>query len=207
MKAILQIILMIAVVFLGYWIYTMFETPIKFEQARDAREKAVIERLVDIRTIQRSYRQKYGKFAGSFEDLANYYHNDSLEVEFAVGSADDSAAMGNLIRETSFLRIYDTLFLNKEAGFKIEDLKYIPYSDVATGARVEFQLDTAVLVTESKVSVPVFQAYAPFVTFLKDLDEQELINYRDERVNTLGRDDGIKVGAIFEANNEAGNWE
>lgn len=207
MKAILQIILVAVVAFLGYWIYTMFETPIKFEQSRDAREKAVIERLIDIRTIQRSYRQKYGKFAGSFEDLANYYHNDSLEVEFAMGSADDSAAMNKLVRKTTFVRISDTLFLNKDAKFKVEELQYIPFSDVATGALVQFQMDTATLVTESKVSVPVFQAYAPFVKFLKDLDAQELTNYRDERVNTLKRDDGLKVGAIYEANNEAGNWE
>ncbi len=207
MKAILQILLTAAVLFMGYWIYTMFETPIKFNNSREARETAVIERLKDIRTAQRSFRQKYGKFAGSFDELFNFYHNDSLEVNFAVGSADDSAAMGKLIRKTTFIKMSDTLFNNKPESWKIEDIKFIPFSDKALGQMIEFRMDTATLVTESKVSVPVFEAFASYTQFLGDLDKQELINYRDEKVNTLGRADGLQVGAIDQANNEAGNWE
>ncbi len=207
MKAIFQIILAAAVGFLGYWLYTLINTPLEFTKHREAREEVVVERLKDIRTIQRSFRNKYGKFAGSFEDLFNYYNNDSIEVQFAVGSEDDSAAMGKLVRITTYVKLKDTLFNHRDANFNVEEIQYVPFSEQATGNKVRFTLDTATLITESEVAVPVFESYAPYTTFLGDLDEQELINYRDVKVNTLGRADGLKVGAIFEANNEAGNWE
>ncbi len=206
MKTILQIILIAAVVALGYWIYIIFKTPIEFESQREQREAAVIERLKDIRTIQRFYRNENGKFAGSFQDLFNFYHNDSIKVVLAVGSEDDSSAMDKLVRIESLVSIKDTLF-HTRSGFKIEDIEYVPFSAEATGSKVAFQMDTATLVTESEVVVPVFQAYAAYPSFLGDLDKQELINYRDERVNTLGREDGLKVGSVEAANNEAGNWE
>lgn len=207
MKAILQIILTAAIVALGYWVYVMIETPVEFETAQTERQEVVVERLKDIRTVQRSYRSKFGKFAGSFEDLINYYKTDSVIVELAIGSEDDSATMGNIIRIQTAVALTDTLFNHRGADFAIENIQYIPFSESATGQKVQFQMDTSTLITESKVNVPVFVAYAPYKTFLGDLDEQELINFRDERVNTLGRADGMMVGSIESANNEAGNWE
>ncbi len=207
MKAIFQIILVVAVGFLSYWLYSMITTPVEFNEVREAREKVVVERLKDIRTIQRSFRNEYGHFAGSFEDLIHYYNNDSLEVQFAMGSADDSAAMGNLVRVTTYVKLKDTLFNHRGTNFSIDEIQYIPYSELATGSKVRFTLDTTTIETDSEVLVPVFESYAPYVQFLGDLDEQELINYRDIKVNTLKRADGLRVGSITETNNEAGNWE
>lgn len=207
MKTILQILLGLGIIALSYWIYLMFKTPVEFESHRSDREKVVIERLKDIRTAQRSFRSKHGKFAGSFDELINYYKNDSIIVELAIGSEDDSASMGKLIRIETAIALTDTLFNHRDNKFTIEDIRFIPFSTRATGSPKEFTLDTATLVTESKMLVPVFMAYAPYMSFLGDLDKQELINYRDERVNTLGRADGLQVGSVDAANNEAGNWE
>lgn len=207
MKATIQILLGLGVVALGYWIYVMFKTPIEFDQQRGEREKAVVERMKDIRTAQRSFRSKYGKFAGSFDELISYYKNDSIEVELAIGSEDDSAAMGKLVRIKSFVMVKDTLFNHRGTSFNIEEIKFIPYSEKVGGEKRAFKLDTASLITESKVTVPVFQAFAPYTWFLGDLDAQELANYYDERVNTLKRAGGLMVGSVKEANNEAGNWE
>ncbi len=207
MKTILQIILFAAVVALGYWIYIIFKTPIEFENKREQREAAVVERLKDVRTIQRLFRNQTGKFAGSFEDLFNFYHNDSIKVILAIGSEDDSSTMDKLVRIESFVSVKDTVFNHKPAGFKVEEIQYIPFSEQATGSKVRFDMDTATLLTESEVAVPVFQAFASYMQFLGDLDKQELVNYRDEKINTLGREDGLKVGSVEAANNEAGNWE
>lgn len=207
MKATLQIILGVCIVALGYWVYTIFATPIEFQEQTKERETAVIERMKDIRTVQRSFRSKYGKFAGSFEDLIKYYNNDSLVIELAIGSEDDSAAMGKLVRIKTSIAVKDTLFNHRGAGFNINEIQFIPFSEKSTGAKKSFRLDTASLVTESKVTVPVFQAFAPYTSYLSDLDEQELINYYDLKVKTLGRAPGLQVGSTTEANNEAGNWE
>ncbi|MFI3299706.1 MAG: hypothetical protein R3Y49_07880 [Rikenellaceae bacterium] len=207
MKAILQIILAGAVIALGYWIFTIFKTPIDFNSARTAREEVVVERLKDIRTVQRAFRNANGKFAGSFQELFDFYHTDSMKVILAIGSEDDSSAMGQLVRVESFLKMSDTIFNHRGKDFVIEEIQYIPFSELATGSKVRFAMDTATIVTESAIAIPVFEAFAKYPLFLGDLDKQELINYRDEKVNTLRRADGLKVGSTTESTNEAGNWE
>lgn len=208
MKAIIQIILVAGVIALGYWIYILFKTPIEFKAERLDREKAVVERLKDIRVAQRSFRSKFGKFAGSFDELIAYVQKDSMEIELAIGSEDDSTTIktGKFIRLKTYIPIKDTIF-NHRKNFDVTAIRYIPFSEIATGTQQEFKLDTVSIRTESKVIVPVFEAFAPYTSFLGDLDKQELINYRDEMVNTLSRADGIKVGSLETANNEAGNWE
>ncbi len=207
MKAILQIILAAAVIALGYWIFTIFKTPIDFNNARTAREEVVVERLKDIRTVQRAFRNANGKFAGSFQELFDFYHTDSMRVILAIGSEDDSAAMGQLVRVESFIKMSDTIFNHRGKDFVIEEIQYIPFSELATGSKVRFAMDTATIITESAIAIPVFEAFAQYPLFLGDLDKQELINYRDEKVNTLRRADGLKVGSTTESTNEAGNWE
>lgn len=212
MKSVLQILLAAGVIALGYWMYIIFKTPIEFQRELTERRGAVIERLKDIRTAQRSFRAKYGKFAGSFDELIAYVQHDSMAIDRQDASEDDSAAMAQgkaatIIR--SFVMVRDTIFNARKdkENFKVEDIRYIPYSDKVNGKLEEFKLDTITIVTESKVAVPVFEAFAPYFSFLGDMDKQELINYRDEQVNTLERADGIMVGSLKNANNEAGNWE
>lgn len=205
-KILLQIFLLAVIVVLGYWLYTIFSVPIEFKQQRQFREKAVVERLKDIRTAQRAYRTKYGKFTGDFDTLIMFIDQDSMEFEMSTGSEDDSAAVAKgLVRKVKFyVPVKDTLF---GKSFATQQIAIIPFSKEATGEEQKFLMGADMLTTESKVVVPVFEAYAPYVMFLGDLNNQELVNFRDERVNTLKREDGLKVGSLSGANNEAGNWE
>lgn len=205
-KILIQIFFLAVIVALCYWLYDIFKTPMEFEKNRTHREEAVIQRLKDIRTAERTFRTKYGKFTGSFDTLISFVNHDSIVVEMSTGSEDDSAAVAKgLVRKVKFMvAVKDTIF---PSGFVAEDMRIIPFSEQATGQKAEFKLGATNLITESKVAVPVFEAYAPYTEFLGDLDQQELINFRDMRVNTLKRDDGLKVGSLEGANNEAGNWE
>lgn len=213
-KILLQIVLIAAIVALGYWLYILLVTPMEFDKARGEREAVVVERLKEIRSAQRAYRSKYGRFTSNFDTLINFVKNDSLSYEMAIGSEDDSLAFAKgLVKKVKFnLAVKDTIF---KQGFNAENLRFIPFSDVvdatlnqkAKGDFAQFKMDTISIETESKVVVPVFEAIAPYATFLGDLDKQELINFRDYRINTLGKDDGLKVGSLTSTNNEAGNWE
>lgn len=207
-KILLQLVLIAGIVVLGWYLYSIFNTPLEFEKQREGREEVVIERLKDIRTAQRLYRQKYMKFTPSFDSLIYFVNHDSLAFERAIGSEDDSlaVAMGQVRRERFMIAVKDTIeYINPDT--KAENLRYIPFSVEATGSAQQFAMDTASIHTESGVVVPVFEAFAAYPTFLGDLDHQELINFRDYRVNTLGRDDGLKVGSLQSTTNEAGNWE
>lgn len=204
MKKVFQIVLAIAIIGLAYVLYKQITNPLEFQKTQATREVAIIERLKDIRTAQRAFRQVNQRFTGSFDTLINFVLNDSMTFERSFGSKDDSLAVAQgLVRTETFkMPVIDTIFGTKKVTpQQVRDFPLIPY-----GNGQKFLMEAGNFTTESKVVVPVFEARAPYKIYLGDLDEQTLINLIDDR-KTLGRYPGLKVGSLTEANNEAGNWE
>ncbi len=209
MKKLIQLGLLVLIIVLGWILYRQFATPIEFNQLRKQREAVVVQRLKDIRTAQRAFKQVNMRYMPSFDTLIDFVLYDSLTFVRGVGSFDDSAAVaqGLVYREQFKVAVKDTIFSGR--GFTDEDirqLRYIPYSDV-DGRPMEFIMDAGTLQTESAVVVQVFEAKAPYKTFLNDPTyQQDLINLIDSR-KSLNKYPGLKVGSMTEATNDAGNWE
>jgi len=205
MKRVIQIVLLLLVVFLGWILYRQFAKPVEFTRIVDHRRTAVVQTMIDIRAAQRAYRQAYQRFTPSFDTLINFILLDSLTYQRAVGSADDSLAVaeGRVYRENFRMAVKDTIFSGRGLNDQyFNDLRYIPY-----GNGKEIMMDAGALQTASGVTVQVFEAKAPYKDFL-DSEEfhQELVNLIDEQ-KTLNRYPGIKVGSMTETTNESGNWE
>ena len=64
----------------------------------------------------------------------------------------------------------------------------------------------SVVRTISGLPVPLFEASAPFESWLSGLDRQLIINLRAEKID-MNRYPGLRVGSIDAPNNNAGNWE
>ncbi len=213
-KSILQIFLAIVMIALAYFLYESIMAPVRFDKTRIAREKAVIERISDIRSAQRGYKQVYGKYTGSFDTLINFVLTADMEFERQLVSSDDSVGLAKLKRarkkniEKFTVKAIDTVFgAKKLTPEQIEQLRYIPNSTIANeGKAVEFIMGAGSVMV-GNVSVPVFEAKAPYKSFLLDQNEQLLINLIDEQKNVLYRYPGIKVGDLNQATNDAGNWE
>ena len=133
MKKIAQIILAVVIVALVYVIYDQISTPIRFEQEMKAKKAQVIDRIKDIRTAQRAFKSKYQRFKGSFDTLASFILNDSLELERKIVDEDDSVAMAMLKKmnkknvEKFTVAVIDTIFSPKRLSRQdVEDLRYIP---------------------------------------------------------------------------------
>ena len=199
-KVFTLVILPLAILFLGYMIFSSIQEPVKFKKEKEHRESVAIERLKDIRTLQEAYKSKYGRFTGSFDTLINFYKNDSITIVKQIGSFDDSLAVAQkkVFRIEVNYSVKDTLL--KESKQFIDSLKYIPYSGGDT------MLLEAAVRKVSGVAVPLFQASAPFDLLLKGLDRQLIINLNVEREDT-GRYPGLKVGDVDSPNNNVGNWE
>ncbi|MDE7356367.1 MAG: hypothetical protein K2N21_06335 [Rikenellaceae bacterium] len=200
-KNLLQIVLLVIVCLLAYAVYMQIKNPLDFQEIKKVRDEAVISRLKDIRTAERAYKQLYSKYTGSFDTLINFIKTDSMVYLIKTGSEDDSLAVAKGLVKTVKVKIavLDTIF-NK--GFNADDIRYIPFS-----GNTEFILAADTLTTGSKVTIPVFEAKAPFKTYLSDEKyHQELVNLIDKQ-KTLGKYPGMKVGSITEATNDAGNWE
>ncbi|MBR1958452.1 MAG: hypothetical protein IKA28_05590 [Tidjanibacter sp.] len=213
-KTIIQIILAVVVVAMAYLLYDSIMTPVRFDDTKIAREKAVIERISDIRSAQRGYKQVYGKYTGSFDTLINFVLTAEMEFERQLVSSDDSVGLAKLKRarkkniEKFTVKAIDTVFgAKKLTPAQIEQLRYIPYSAQANGGEVKEFIMGAGMVEVGNVKVPVFEARAPYKAFLLDLNEQLLVNLIDEQKNVLYRYPGIKVGDLYQATNDAGNWE
>ena len=213
-KTITQIVLAIVVVVLAYLLYDSLMTPVRFDDTRIAREKAVIERISDIRSAQRGYKQVHGKYTGSFDTLINFVLTAEMQFERQLVSSDDSVGLAKLKRarkkniEKFTVKAIDTVFgAKKLTPAQIEQLRYIPFSAQANGGEAKEFIMGAGVVEVGNVKIPVFEAKAPYKAFLLDLNEQLLINLIDEQKNVLYKYPGIKVGDLNQATNDAGNWE
>ena len=217
------LILPLAIVGLVYAIWQSVQEPVQFQHDQKARETIAIQRLKDIRTLQDAFKGKHGHFTASIDSLVDFYNNGQVTIVKPIGSMDDSAAVANTealkkknrkITNEQMLALYeggmnlvlsidvnipvkDTLL--KREGFKIEDLKVIPFSNKPI-------IMDAVVKVVSGVDVPLFEACMPYEDYLIGLNHQLIVNLKCEAQN-IGKYPGLKVGSVDAPNNNAGNWE
>jgi len=210
MRTIIQIVLFIAALVLAFFIYKGIQRPIEFENEKDARYEATIEKLKDIRKAQVAYRDIHGRFTGSWDTLIHFVKYDSVRNIRKVGELTDSMIeaglterkameLGLLIRDTIRESVLEALF---GPSYDADKLKYIPVPDTVA----EFTMGANVVTTGSGIKVPVFEAKAHNNIVLRGLDRQYVINLNEQR-RLNDRYPGLKVGSLTETVNNAGNWE
>ncbi len=112
------------------------------------------------------------------------------------------AGLQGFRRDTIELNMIQALYKGLFDEQTIEQIIYIPYSD---NLKFEFETNDEYK-TSQGIHVPLFEARAPFETYLADQDEQELVNLIDKE-KKLEHYPGLKVGSVDAPNNNAGNWE
>jgi hypothetical protein len=210
MKTALNIVFTIIIIVLIYFLIESIMQPIRFNREKDARETAIKEKLIDIRTAQEAFKSVKGYYTGSFDTLVTFLKTDSLPLVFRRGSLTDemiaegitsereAVKKGLISRDTSYVAVRDSIF---DKSYPIDQLRYVPGTE-----NVEFKMSAARVMTTSMVLVNVFEAYVLNDVFLSDLDRQLVVNYNELRTKITGFP-GMKVGDIRVPNNNAGNWE
>lgn len=105
-------------------------------------------------------------------------------------------------RDTIESNMLQSLYKGEYDEQSVENIFIIPFSD---GQRFELEVNNDYK-TSQGIRVPLFEARAPFESYLSDLNKQELVNLID-REKKLEHYAGLKVGDIYAPNNNAGNWE
>ncbi len=105
-------------------------------------------------------------------------------------------------RDTIEQNMLQSLYKGEYDETSIDGIILIPFSE---GKRFEVEVNND-YTTSQGIRVPLFEARAPFESYLSDLNEQELVNLID-RETKLDHYAGLKVGDIYAPNNNAGNWE
>lgn len=112
------------------------------------------------------------------------------------------AGLKGFRRDTVELNMIQALYKGEFDEQSIEQIIYIPYSD---NIKYEIEVNDNYK-TSQGIHVPLFEARAPFETYLADQDKQELVNLQDKE-KKLDHYPGLKVGSVDAPNNNAGNWE
>ena len=193
------LLVFVGITFLGAlyfaWLdYDSIQNKLDFIKVQKYRESKVVERLIDIRTAETSYKKLYGEYSNNFDALINHVKNDSMPVIKAIGFVPDTLTelkaveLGIVTRDTLLISLRDTLF---PKNFPIDSLRYVPFS----GGQ-EFELQAGEI-EKNKLMVKVFEAFASNEKILTGLNlTEEYIDLKD----------GLRVGSMTDPHTR-GNWE
>jgi hypothetical protein len=202
--------------------------PIEFAEERSFREKAIIARLIDIRTAQVEYRNitKAG-YSDNLDSLIEFVKTAQMPIVLKEGELDDAQlergltekkameiiakaqktnnwkevekeGLKNFRRDTSWIALLDTLY---PQGYQIDSLAFVPFGNGA-----KFEVATSVDTTKAGSPQYLFEARTPYEVYLTGVNDQELKNLISD-MKKMGRYCGLKVGDVEMPNNNAGNWE
>jgi len=197
-KILVQLGLFVVIVALGYFVYNSIMEPVRFNKEKQLREVVVIERLKDIRSSQFIYKELSGSYAPNFDTLISFLKVAEIPIVKMVQDPNDTTFSISINDTVGFINVADSLF-GKRDNFKFSQLQTIPFSG---GELFEMQSDT---VERGGVKVHVFEAKAPFTSFLKGMNEQAVINII-AKFEDIEKYPGLKVGSLVEPSTD-GNWE
>ncbi len=228
MKNVFNVLLAIAAIALCYICYRSIMGPIEFETERDAREKFIVARLIDIRTAQIEYRNAHeGAYADNFDTLVSFLKSAKMPIILKQGELNDEQLERGLTedkaleiikkaektgkwaevdkeglrgfrRDTSWIALLDTIYPKE---FVADSIPFVPF-----GKGAKFELLTSCDTTKSGSAQYLFEARTPYEAYLSDINEQELANLKYQ-TKKMDRYCGLKVGDVENPNNNAGNWE
>lgn len=213
MKIILQIVLWIAIIFLGYKLYGSITGPIEFNKIKEARYKKIIVNLQDIQAAQLAHQEINGSFTGSFDSLIRFIDtakyaitqrrdtsypdvakNKAFGLDPQTGGYITEAIIVDTLRYAS---VKDSLYRGTD---RYKTMMNVPVEGI--DAKIEMQAGKYM---KNDIEYSVFEAKVAKTAVLSDLDKdlmaQELQVISVDGVNGTH----IKVGSMDEVNT-SGNW-
>ena len=116
MKKTVNIVLTLCVIGLAYICVGSIMGSINFGKVREAREKQIIARLIDIRTAQVAYRDLHqGQYTDNFDELIEFVKNDSLPFVKKVGELSDKQLEDGLTEPKAVKLINEARYAKKPA--------------------------------------------------------------------------------------------
>lgn len=213
MKLLIQLVLWIIIIFLGYKLFNSVYEPTKFNNEKERRYAKVIDQLKDIRTAELAHLQVTGKFNSSFDSLVRFIDT----AQFAITQRRDTS-FADVARNRAFGLdpqtggyyleevIVDTLrFVNvKDSLFKESD-RYKRLDKInIEGKDVPISLNSGFIIRSDR-RIAVFEATASKDDILHDLS-RDLVIQEKQTISVDGvNGTHIRVGSMTDVNTN-GNW-
>lgn len=206
MKTVIQIVLWLIAIFLGYLIYQSVMGPVTFNKIKKERFYDAISSLKDIRVSQEACKTVTGRFAPSFPSLVNFVEKgqfvltqqrDSSYMEFDKDYGIDMQRDVKIIDTLGFVSVKDSLFKNSD---RYKTMMNVPHAK--NGEKFEMKSG---IVEKNGFRASVFEAKVKKEVILhdqpKDLIARENAHQSVEEING----DEIIVGSLLEVST-SGNW-
>ncbi len=207
-KWLINLILILISLFLGYKIYNSVYEPVRFNKIKVKRYQKVVDRLKDIRISELAHREVTGDYTGSFDSLVKFIDT----AKFVITQQRDSSfkyfdkAYGIekekdtiLIDTLGFASVKDSLFKNDN---RYKDMMWVPIP--GREKQVKFELKHG-YVKKSNVKIPVFMARVDKAEILYDQPEDLVKQEKNIRSTKEINGPYIQVGSLDEVD-DSGNW-
>lgn len=208
MKLVIQLLLWVVILFLGYLVFNSIYQPIKFNEIKEKRYAKVIENLKDIRAAQLAHRKVTGKFEGDFDNLVRFLDTAQftltqrrdttfLDEEYLETYGVDKYVESTIVDTLGYRPVKDSLFNNSN---RYKNMMKVPLE----GVDAEFEMEAGT-VNKSGSRIPVFEAKIAKDVLLADQDK-DLVE-QEKQVVSVDDVNGayITVGSMEEITTK-GNW-
>ena len=208
MKLIIQIVLWVIIIFLGWQLYIAVIGPVQFNKKKIARYEKVIAKLIDIKTAQLAYQEINGGFSGDFDSLVRFLdtaqfaiteRRDSSYADVAKNKAygiDEGYYIDVIVVDTlHFASVKDSLFKGDD---RYKSIMNVPDTDA------KFEMKAGKL-DKNGILYSVFEAKIIKNIVLEGLNK-DLIK-QEAQTNSVDGVNGpyIKVGSLTDIST-SGNW-
>ncbi|OAD92510.1 hypothetical protein A7A78_00970 [Aequorivita soesokkakensis] len=210
MKLVIQIVLWIVIIFLGWKLYNSVMGPVEFNKVKEARYAKVIANLKDIQAAELAHKEITGSFTGDWDSLVRFIDT----AKFAITQRRDTSyadvaknkAFGinegyfieeSLIDTLSFTAVKDSLYGNSD---RYKTMMNIPVE----GVNAKFDLKAGKIV-KNDATYSVFEVKVAKDVILSDLNKDLLA--QEKQVQSVAGVNGpyISVGSLEDINT-TGNW-
>ncbi|HZW76734.1 MAG TPA: hypothetical protein VFF21_00355 [Flavobacteriaceae bacterium] len=210
MKIVIQIVLWVVIVFLGWKVYSSIIGPVEFNELKEARYAKVIQNLKDIQRAELAYKEINGSFTGSFDSLIHFIETaqyaitqrrDTVYADVAknkaYGISEGYYIEKILIDTLGYVSVKDSLFKNSD---RYKTMMNIPVEGV--DSKIELR---AGKIERKENTYAVFEARVPKDVILYDQDKNLVM--QEKAVQSVDGVNGpyLQVGSMEDINT-SGNW-
>jgi hypothetical protein len=199
MKIVINVVLILLALLLGYLLYRSIEEPIRFRAEKQKRENAVIDKLQKIRTAQELYRGITGGFANDFDTLRYVLLNDSFTLVSVFGDPDDPTNTEAVIYDTTRRAAKDSIMSLEKNRLSLDDLPKLEMVPFAKNAKFKMSADT---LTYQQTLVHVVEVGTKYSNFMGTYATPIYRKYDDDYDTSRF----LKFGDMNKPN-LSGNWE
>lgn len=208
MKLVIQLLLWVAIVLLGYLVFESVYSSTRFNDIKQERYAKVIENLKDLRIAQLAHNEIEGSFQDDFDDLVRFIdtaqftltqRRDSvmLDEEYLETYGVDNWVEVTIIDTLGFRSVKDSLYGNSN---RYKDMIKIPLDHVDA----EFEMNAGTI-NRSGNTIDVFEVRVAKDVILADQDPDLVA--QEKQVVSVDDVNGpyIRVGSMDEVVT-TGNW-